>query len=960
MTPSLTPSQITSALASAWNSAGPRPDLWTYVDSAGITSDTIEELVLLDARCRRARGLPCGLEHYWETHLWFREDPGAIEQLVLHDLGTRAPSERQAREEELLARFPTLEDTIRLASDLQSLLAGEEGDDSPDWPQRLGNYELRQEIGRGSYGSVWKSWDRQLERYVALKLIPLDEEEDPLALEALLAESRSAACIDNPHVVKIHGSMVFREAGLYAIDSQLIGTHAPTCDDPHAIEAGRSLEAVRNSEEKGWRWAATMMVGSCQGVAAAHARGVIHRDIKPANIVTAPTGHPVVSDFGLAAQAQYLHALRPTEGGTQDSVILHERGIVGTPLYMAPEQARGENATPLSDVYGLGATLHFLLSGHPPFDERAPLSSVLKAVIAGRRRALPSAVPRPLRAIVAKAMSLHPEDRYPSPLSMAQDLELWMGHHPTSVSDRGPLRRSSLWLRRNPVLWILCLLLFGLGAFHLRARAKSQAELEHSLEGSLDIVTLLAQTIDRLETNGLDPETQITLFQAIWNDPNVVGILERKRSAPASLSFLAMMHECLGGAEFRRGRFPQSLDHRLAALDLLKRLVRLAPNDPRYQARLSIAHVVYGDSLRQRGDLKQGLREYLAALEIDEGLVKKYPKSRHFRDNLSWSYERLAVAASKVGDFAKSWDYHRRRHALARQLFREQPSFPQCLYNMIASLRHLAQNEKVIGEREKARELVAEAMVLSKELLRLEPKNLSYLQSRADTLFNWVQLSTDPDERRQMRRRLEEGIEILEQILDRGGPTPLHRMQLARARMALGWQLHLSDPKESIAQLTQALTLLRQLDKEAEAPPPARLFMDTLSYLARVHASSGDAARAKEFAKECVSRAFSHAQKGDLDSIERLELERLTPLFGQFIKDQSRRHLEAVIPRINTLPLNHCETIATALERRSDLRHSLEACRRGLQLLPKGDSALRRRLESRIAGLNERIAASPR
>ena len=197
----------------------------------------------------------------------------------------------------------------------------------------------------------------------------------------------------------------------------------------------------------------------CNAVAYAHSRGVLHRDLKPGNVMVGKYGETLLVDWGLAKavgcrETKTPSEERPLEPSTPSgSAETLPGSAVGTPSYMSPEQAAGDldRLGPLSDVYGLGATLYCLLTGRAPFegsDVGVVLHWVRQGVFPLPRKHDPS-IDRALEAVCLKAMSLRPEDRYESPIELARDVERWMADEPVAALPDGLGRRLARWTRRN-------------------------------------------------------------------------------------------------------------------------------------------------------------------------------------------------------------------------------------------------------------------------------------------------------------------------------------------------------------------------------------------------------------------------------------------------------------------------------------------------------------------------------
>jgi eukaryotic-like serine/threonine-protein kinase len=278
-------------------------------------------------------------------------------------------------------------------------------------PPAIGRYEILRELGRGAMGVVYEAFDPALGRTIALKTILPAVSVVPKEREAyegrFFTEGRIAARLSHPGIVVVHD----------------LGRDAATGVLYIALEylRGRTLaEVTRGRRGLPWREAFRIASFVARALAHAHTHGVVHRDLKPANVMILPSGEPKIMDFGIAKIDTSVRLTSPGE-------------TLGTPLYMSPEQAMGEAVTVRSDIFSLGSIVYTLLTGHPAFaaegvpkilgrvvrDDPVPASSLVSGV--------PSSVDR----VLERAMAKSPDERYPSALLFAEDLEdVLEGHFP--------------------------------------------------------------------------------------------------------------------------------------------------------------------------------------------------------------------------------------------------------------------------------------------------------------------------------------------------------------------------------------------------------------------------------------------------------------------------------------------------------------------------------------------------
>src|SRR2546430_1708023 len=219
---------------------------------------------------------------------------------------------------------------------------------------------------------------------------------------------------------------------------------------------GGQLDEVTKRTPISTRNAAELIAKLARTVHYAHEHGILHRDIKPGNILVDAKGEPHLTDFGLARLLE------------TKSTVTHTMDVLGTPSYMAPEQASGHNEqlTSATDVYGLGAVFYQLLTGHPPFAGGTTYETIKLLLDTDPRqpRLWNSKIDRDLSTICLKCLEKDHKRRYPSALALAEDLERWLKHEPILARHTGILTRGKKWVRRNPTSALLAASLVALAA----------------------------------------------------------------------------------------------------------------------------------------------------------------------------------------------------------------------------------------------------------------------------------------------------------------------------------------------------------------------------------------------------------------------------------------------------------------------------------------------------------------
>jgi TolB-like protein/predicted Ser/Thr protein kinase len=304
----------------------------------------------------------------------------------------------------------------------------------------FGDYELLEEIGRGGQGIVYRAQQKSLNRIVALKVIDIAHWATEAHLKRFRTEAEAAASLDDPRIVPIYE----------------IGERDGACYYSMKFIEGEQLDKITRSELMPARKAAELMAKLAHTLHHAHQHGVLHRDVKPGNILLDPKGEPHLIDFGLARLVE------------TESTITQTLEVLGTPSYIAPEQAAGNNTqlTSATDVYGLGAVLYQLLTGHPPFAGGTTFETVRLVLDSEPRqpRLLNPKVDRDLTTICLKCLEKDPKRRYSSALALAEDLERWLRHEPIWARRTGVFTRGKKWVRRNPTTAVMAAFSLILGA----------------------------------------------------------------------------------------------------------------------------------------------------------------------------------------------------------------------------------------------------------------------------------------------------------------------------------------------------------------------------------------------------------------------------------------------------------------------------------------------------------------
>lgn len=270
-----------------------------------------------------------------------------------------------------------------------------------DLPERIGRFRVRELLGGGGFGHVYRAFDARLDRDVALKVLR-DDRPPPRVVERFFREARAAAQLDHPNIVPLHDAG--RDDGRCWIAYQYVaGPTLARSRDDRSLDVRRSVEIIR---------------ALADGLDHAHSRGIFHRDVKPANVILDGSGRPRLTDFGLARRVEI------------DATMTQDGAILGTPAYMSPEAAagNGHRAGARGDLYSLGVMLHELICGRRPGDQPSGMPAWRASARSTARspRSCDRKVPRTLDRVCLRALAPDPDRRYPDARSFADDLDRWL------------------------------------------------------------------------------------------------------------------------------------------------------------------------------------------------------------------------------------------------------------------------------------------------------------------------------------------------------------------------------------------------------------------------------------------------------------------------------------------------------------------------------------------------------
>jgi serine/threonine protein kinase len=284
-------------------------------------------------------------------------------------------------------------------------------DESDELLETIGKFECRELLGKGGMGSVYLGFDPLIEREVAIKVLPKSLSEDETAITRFLVEARAIGQLNHPNVIAIYD--IGRHDDRFFIVTEL----AP---------GGNVASLMKEQGRMSFADACGITLHAARGLQAAHSAGIVHRDVKPENLMLSADKMVKLVDFGLAKAIDRSRQLAITAKGQ----------ILGTPMYMAPEQIEDGDVDARTDIYSLGATFYHLLTGQPPFDADT-ITKVLFAHVSGPRpdpRKLAPNLPASCSDVIAKAMAIDPANRYETMGALIEDVEHLLEHDSLDVA----------------------------------------------------------------------------------------------------------------------------------------------------------------------------------------------------------------------------------------------------------------------------------------------------------------------------------------------------------------------------------------------------------------------------------------------------------------------------------------------------------------------------------------------
>jgi tetratricopeptide (TPR) repeat protein len=643
---------------------------------------------------------------------------------------------------------------------------------------RLGPYPILKVLGTGGMGVVYLARQMRPRRLIALKVIRAGSWAEAERLARFRAEAEVAARLRHPNIVPVY------EAGEHQGRPYFTMEHVD----------GGSLAQKLAADPLASRAAAGLVETLARAMEAAHERGFVHRDLKPSNVLLAADGTPKITDFGLAKQLAEEPGEPLAAGRTESGVIL------GTPSYMAPEQAggQGQQVGPAADVYALGAILYESLTGRPPFRAAGVLETLEQVrsqepVPPGR---LQPGVPRDLQTVCLKCLEKDPARRYGSAQAMADDLGRFLRGEPIRARPASPAEQLGKWVRRRPALAglmgvsVLSLVLFVTAVLSYSARLRGQVERAETAEGEARRQQRRAEGNYRQARETVNRMLSRLTDQRLAQVPRLAEL--RKTLSEDALQFfngiargiddpdpavrldVAQAHMAAGKIQFSLNRGPEARANYERAVALLEPLLAAAPQHRNYRERLLECYITLGNIDRGRFDALS-LASDLKALAFCQESARRFPDDPRWRGRLATVYNNLGQHYVHLGQLDDAERYMVKALALREELARREPHSDQHQESMAITANNLGEVHKGRGRFREAEAAYRKAAAVFEQLVARSPDDHFLAQKLATVANNRAGLLLEAG-------RLQAAVELLTPVIQRLEPfarrEPRHQANL--------------------------------------------------------------------------------------------------------------------------------------------------------------------------------------
>jgi eukaryotic-like serine/threonine-protein kinase len=657
---------------------------------------------------------------------------------------------------------------------------------------------------RGGLGAVFVALDAELHREVALKQILDDHADDPESRARFLIEAEITGGLEHPGVVPVYGLGSYADGRPYYAMRFIRGDSLKEAADRFHADASLKADPGRRSLEL--RQLLRRFTDVCNAIDYAHSRGVLHRDIKPGNIIVGKHGETLVVDWGLAKAMGRTdpglesgeRALLPSSASSLAGTL--PGSALGTPAYMSPEQAEGdlEHLGTRSDVYSLGATLYYLLTGRPPMT--GEIGEVLGAVRRGDfppPRRHDATIDQALEAVCLKAMALRPADRFDSPRALAEDVERWMADEPVTARREPAAERARRWMRRHRTAMtaaaaaalmaiaglVVVLAVQGRANRDLQAAyTREQDRFDLAMEaiktfhtGISEDLLLKQKEFQELRTNLLrgaqayygklerllhdrtDRRSRAALGEAFAEIGDLTDQIGSKEEALAlqrrslavreelasaagadskSRTALGVSVEVIARLLGETGRYDEAMRARERARDIWEGLAKDNPNVPRFRRLLGRSYGFMGWNLFETGRTSEALEALGRDRVILEALTKAHADDEMAWSDLAQSDHTLGTVLAQTSQQAEALAAYGRAREIRQRLAKTNPNLPRIRTDLAWTLHNMSNVLYRAGRMDEARKALGEALTIRRALADARPNIAEFQSDLARTYYS--------------------------------------------------------------------------------------------------------------------------------------------------------------------------------------------------------------------------------
>lgn len=725
----------------------------------------------------------------------------------------------------------------------------------------FGDYQLHEELGRGGMGVVYRATQRSLKRIVALKMIKSGELSSRVEVDRFRTEAEAAAKLDHPNIVPVY------EIG------ELNGQHYFSM----GYVDGQSLSALVKDGPMNPTEAAHFVEQAARAVQHAHDRGVVHRDLKPANILlqrvdsseksTAVDPQPSwtlkVADFGLAKQ------INAREGMT------HTGDVLGTPGYMAPEQALGKKETgPIADVYSLGAVLYHLVTGRPPFQAASPMETLRQVIDIEpvSVRALNPAITKDLETICHKCLQKDPTRRYPSAAALADDLARTLRGEPIAARPVSTVERSMRWAKRRPAIASLSAAVViaiaagiaGTSVYAMRANVLAEKASDEAQRATIQ-ANIASDNEKLAKDEAKKAETEFRRAKKAIDDyfTAVSESQELKQKYPGMHEFrIKLLNKAeqyytdflkergndgnlqadAAKAFFNRafvakviGRTADARTSHESALAIRVKLARDHPTVTAYASDLAHSHINLAILQSETGDAKAALASYGRAVAIAEKLACDNTLIPAYASLLASAHSNLALLHGQSGNAKAALGSYAKALAILQRLARDKPAADEYAIALATSHNNCGILLGQQGDVKAALASAGKALVIREKLARDNPNTFEYASDLANSYASFGVLQHKTGEVQAALASYIKALAIREKLARDNPTVAAYANELARSHNNLGALLN--ETGDANAALTSYLKALAIKEKLARDNPTVTQYA---SALAGSHNNLGD------------------------------------------------------------------------------------------------------------------------